>query len=345
MRRPYRALARVVVLGMLAGAAGCFVDDPGHPRGFPEAAVDDTASPSPSAPSAPALTDARARSALLRQGDLGDTWGGTRGAATWRDGLLKGRTDRPECQELLDAVYAEDVLGKPRGGTAVAGFDDFEYGAQLRYQVGAYDRADVDARLGHLRQLVDQCREFTITGSQGREHGAEVTPVDLPGDLGDARQGLRLVVSGDVEGEDSALTFDLATVRVGDTAALVTHGGLYGIDDTATRDAARAGAKRLRDVLEKERQGATKGEKTPKKTPKKTPNKTSEASPGESSEGGGTTPPSSGEETTEEDTADQDTSEEQSPDETSADEDDYSDEAGRPARVTGPPPSPPSATA
>ncbi|MBP5862493.1 hypothetical protein QBA57_19460 [Streptomyces scabiei] len=345
MRRPYRVLARVVVLGMLAGAAGCFVDDPGHPRGFPEAAVDDTASPSPSAPSAPALTDARARSALLRQGDLGDTWAGTKGAATWRDGLLKGRTDRPECQELLDAVYAEDVLGKPRGGTAVAGFDDFEYGAQLRYQVGAYDRADVDARLGHLRQLIDECGKFTITGSQGREHGAEVAPVDLPGDLGDARQGLRLVVSGDVEGEDSALTFDLATVRVGDTAALVTHGGLYGIDDTATRDAALAGAKRLRDVLEKERQGATKGGKTPKKDPKKDPKKTGEASPGTSPEDDRTTTRPSEEETTEEDTSEQDTSEEQSPDGTSADEDDYSDEAGRPARVTGPPPSPRSATA
>jgi cobalamin biosynthesis protein CobT len=165
--------------------------------------------------------------------------------------------------------------------------------------------------------------------------------VDLPGDLGDARQGLRLVVSGDVEGEDRALTFDLATVRVGDTAALVTHGGLYGIDDTATRDAARAGAKRLRDVLEKERQGATKGEKTPKNTPSKTP----KASPEESSEAGGSTPPPSEEETTEEDTSEQDTSEERSPDGTSADEDDYSDEAGRPALVTGPPPSPPSATA
>jgi hypothetical protein len=341
MRRPYRVLARVVVLGMLAGAAGCFVDDPGHPRGFPEAAVDDTASPSPSAPSAPALTDARARSALLRQGDLGGTWAGTQGAATWRDGLLKGRTDRPECQELLDAVYAEDVLGKPRGGTAVTGFDDFEYGAQLRYQVGAYDRADVDARLGHLRQLVDACGEFTITGAQGREHGAEVVPVDLPGDLGDARQGLRLVVSGDVEGEDGALTFDLATVRVGDTAALVTHGGLYGIDDTATRDAARAGAKRLRDVLEKERKGATKGEKTPKNTPDRTP----KASPEESSEAGGSPPPPSEEETTEEETTEEDTTEERSPDGTSGDEDDYSDEAGRPALVTGPLPSPPSATA
>ncbi|KND43985.1 MULTISPECIES: hypothetical protein [Streptomyces] len=268
MRRPYRVLARVVALGMLAGAAGCFVDDPGHPRGFPEAAVDDTAAPSspPSAPSA--LTDARARSALLRQDDLGEAWAGTQGAATWRDGLLKGRTDLPECQELLDAVYAEDVLGKPRGGTAVTGFDDFEYGAQLRYQVGAYDRADIDARLSHLRELVGKCGEFTITGSQGREYGAEVTPVELPGDLGDARQGLRLVVSGDVEGEDSALTLDLATVRVGDTAALVTHGGLYGIDDTATRDAATAGAKRLRNVLKTEGQDTKKGKTTPKKEPK-----------------------------------------------------------------------------
>ncbi|WP_371578711.1 hypothetical protein [Streptomyces sp. NBC_01314] len=274
MRRPYRVLARVVVLGMLAGAAACVADDPGYPRGFPEAAVvDDTASPSPSAPPAPALTDARVRSALLRQDDLGDAWAGTQGAATWRDGLLKGRTDRPECQELLDAVYTEDVLGKPRGETAVTGFDDDEYGAQLRYQVGAYDRADVDTRLGHLRQLVDECGEFTITGTQGREYGAEVTPVELPGDLGDARQGLRLVVSGDVEGEDSALTLDLATVRVGDTAALLTHGGLYGIDDTATRDAAQAGAKRLQKLLKKEQQEKKakkkpeKGEKKPKKAP------------------------------------------------------------------------------
>ncbi|WP_326580345.1 hypothetical protein OG889_21435 [Streptomyces sp. NBC_00481] len=254
MRRPYRVLARAVALGMLAGAAACAVDDPGHPRGFPEAAsVDETMAPaSPSASTVPALTDARARSALLRQDDLGDAWAGTQGAATWRDGLLKGRTDRPECQALLDAVYAEDILGEPKGGTAVTGFDDYEYGAQLRYQVGAYDKADVDARLARLRQLVDKCGEFTITGAQGQEYGAEVTPVELPGGLGDARQGLRLVVSGAVEGEDSALTLDLATVRVGDTAALLTHGGLYGIDDTATRDAAQAGVQRLQDLLKKE---------------------------------------------------------------------------------------------
>lgn len=334
MRRPYRVLARVVVLGMLAGAAGCFADDPGHPRGFPEAAVvDDTASPSPSASAPSALTDARARSALLRQGDLGDAWAGTQGAATWRDGLLKGRTDVPECQELLDAVYAEDVLGKPRGGTAVTGFDDFEYGAQLRYQVGAYDRADVDARLGHLRQLIDACGEFTITGAQGREYGAEVTPVELPGDLGDARQGLRLVVSGDVEGEDSALTLDLATVRVGDTAALVTHGGLYGIDDSATRDAALAGAKRLQNVLKKERQDKKTGKKTPKEKPKEDETKQDE------------TKAPSEEGAAEEESPDERSADETSPDESSSGEDDSASEARRPALVTGLASAPPPATA
>ncbi|MDX3644432.1 hypothetical protein [Streptomyces sp. MB09-02B] len=279
MRRPYRVLARVMALGMLAGAAGCFVDDPGHPRGFPEAASveETTVSASPTAPTAPALTDARARSALLRQDDLGDAWSGTQGAATWRDGLLKGRTDRPECQALLDGVYAEDVLGEPKGGTAVTGFDDYEYGAQLRYQVGAYDKADVDARLRRLGQLVGTCEEFTITGVQGREYGAEVTPVELPRDLGDARQGLRLIVSGDLEGEDTALTLDLATVRVGDTAALLTHGGLYGIDDTATTEAAQAGIKRLQTLLKeqaakkekKEKEKEKKGKKEPKPKPKK----------------------------------------------------------------------------
>jgi hypothetical protein len=254
-RRPYRVLAQVVGVGMLAGAAACAANDPGYPRGFPEAAVvDETTGPaSPTARPTSALTDARARSALLRRGDLGGAWTGTQGAATWRDGLLKGRTGLPECQELLDMVYAEDLLGEARGGTAVTGFDDDEDGAQLRYQVGAYDKADIDARLDRFGRLIGKCREFTITGVQGQEYGAEVTPVELPGGIGDEARAVRLTVSGDIDGEDGALTLDLATVRVGDTAVLLTHGGLYGIDETATREAAQAGAHRLQDLLNQEK--------------------------------------------------------------------------------------------
>jgi hypothetical protein len=258
---------------LLGTATACVADRTPPPRGFPEAAVDEaTLPPSPSArPAAPALTDARARSALLRQGDLGGAWSGTRGAATWRDGLLKGRTDPAECQELLDAFYAEDLLGAPHGGRAVTGFDDDEYGSQLRYQVGAYDQAQVDERLDHFRSLAGECRAFTVTGFGDREYAAEVTPVDLPRGIGDARQGLRLVVRGDVGGEEGALTLDLAAVRVGDTAVLLTHGGLYGIDDDTTREAARAGAERLQQVLAEEKtkkDGGKKGE-TEKGEPKK----------------------------------------------------------------------------
>ncbi|WP_179202673.1 hypothetical protein, partial [Streptomyces caniscabiei] len=180
---------------------------------------------------------------------------------------------------------AEDVLGEPRGGTAVTGFDDYEYGAQLRYQVGAYDKADVDARLRRLGQLVGECEEFTITGVQGREYGAEVAPVELPGNLGDARQGLRLTVSGDPESDESALTLDLATVRVGDTAALLTHGGLYGIDDTATTEAAKAGIERLQTLLkeEKEKKEEKKKPKKPKKPEKATKAPGTKAPSGEQS--------------------------------------------------------------
>ncbi|MFF7841028.1 hypothetical protein ACFZC6_19705 [Streptomyces ossamyceticus] len=272
--RTCRVLVPLLGAGLLLGTAtACVADRTPPPRGFPEAAVDEaTLPPSPSArPAAPALTDARARSALLRQGDLGGAWSGTRGAATWRDGLLKGRTDPAECQELLDAFYAEDLLGAPRGGRAVTGFDDDEYGAQLRYQVGAYDPAQVDERLDHFRSLAGECREFTVTGFGDREYAAEVTPVDLPRGIGDARQGLRLVVRGDVGGEEGALTLDLAAVRVGDTAVLLTHGGLYGIDEATTREAARAGAERLQQVLAEKKtkkDGAKKGE-TEKGEPKK----------------------------------------------------------------------------
>ncbi|WP_286254909.1 hypothetical protein [Streptomyces graminofaciens] len=267
MRRPYRVIAQVVGAAVLVGAAACTVGDgggggdvdtgTGTGMGTEKGRGAGTASPAaprPSTPAAPpttpALTDDGARKALLRVKDLGGTWADTQGAATWRDGLLKGRTDRPECQQLLDTFYAEDLLGEPTGGTAVTGFDDDEYGAQLRYQVGAYEPRDVDARLEKVRQLLGSCGEFTITSVRGAEYAAQVEPVELPGSLGDARQGLRLIVSGfDVDGEEGALTLDLATVRVGDNAALLTHGGLYGIDDSTTREAARVGAKRLKEAV------------------------------------------------------------------------------------------------
>ncbi|WP_320773791.1 hypothetical protein [Streptomyces sp. CRN 30] len=261
MHRPYRVLVPALTAVVLVGAAACAQRGEGSASGTRSSAAD-RASPAASPPAAPALTDADAEGALLRAEDLGGAWAGTEGAATWRDGLLKGRADRPECQELLDGVYAEDLLGAPSGGSAAVGFDDGEYGAQLRHRVGQYKQSAVDARLGRLHELTDECAAFGVTGGDGRTHDVQVGPVGLPG-AGDARQGLRMTVSGGVEGEEGPLTLDVAAVRVGDGAALLTHGGLYGVDDTTTQQAFERGAQRLSDTQEARKAGRT--EKAEKK--------------------------------------------------------------------------------
>jgi hypothetical protein len=247
MLRPYRAFAAVLSAGVLVGAAAWFGEGgEGAHRARPSSPMVRQA---PVAPSAPDLTDAQVKRALLREGDLGDSWGTTQGAATWRDGLLKGEADRPECQELLDAVYAENLLGRPGGGTAVAGFDDTEREAQVRYQVGVYERTDVDAKIDQVGQLAGECGDFTVERVGGQTYEVHVEPVELPG-IGEARQALRMTVSGEIgEGAEGALTLDVVAVRVGDGAALLTHGGLYGIDENTTQQAVQLGAQRLRDVL------------------------------------------------------------------------------------------------
>ncbi|GAA2278365.1 hypothetical protein GCM10010145_63440 [Streptomyces ruber] len=257
MRRSYRVLASALTAAVLLGAAACAQRGGGGAAGHRTSPADrvSPADPPSAASTVPALTDAGAASALLRAGDLGGSWAGTEGAATWRDGLLKGKADRPECQELLDGVYAEDLLGEPSGGSAVAGFDDGEYGAQLRHHVGQYKETAVDAKLGQVRELTDECAAFGVAVAGGRTtHAVEVAPFDLPG-AGDARQGLRMTVEGGVEGEEGPLTLDVAAVRVGDGAAFLTHGGLYGVDGDTTRRAVERGAQRLKEAQEARRTG------------------------------------------------------------------------------------------
>ncbi|MPY63117.1 hypothetical protein [Streptomyces spongiae] len=259
MRHPYR-LPTLVFVAVVLVVGAAWLWQAGIPA--PESAAPSprkTSTAEPSAPDSPGLADSRLGRALIGKGDLGTNWGTTAGAATWRDGLLKGEADRPECQELLDAVYAENLLGEPTGATAVAGFDDTEYGAQVRYQVGTYRKAEIDARLDHLGQLAEQCQEFTSTTASGRTYDIRVTPVGLPG-IGDAGQALRMTVTGDVEGEQGGLTLDVAALRVGDGAALLTHGGLYGINTDTTRQAVQLGAQRLQETFASKPQPSEEGE-------------------------------------------------------------------------------------
>lgn len=123
-----------------------------------------TTAPSPSAvrttpaahaspAAAPVLTPAQAQAALITDADLGAPWTPTQGTATWRDTLLKAKTNVPDCQRLLDALYADELLGTPATTQAVTTLDDTDDEAQLRYQVAAFPQADVTRTLDWLRTL------------------------------------------------------------------------------------------------------------------------------------------------------------------------------------------------
>ncbi|MFS8200325.1 hypothetical protein ACLVWQ_16750 [Streptomyces sp. CWNU-52B] len=248
---PVLVLAPALVAAALFTTAGCSGDDTGA-AGDAAASASALAarapSSSPSVTVAPTLTEAQAESALLTPADLGDDWKRTEGTATWRDTLLKGKADVDGCQRLLDGLYAEDLLGEPAGARATTSFDDTDDEAQLRYQVGAYDRSTLDASLTWLKAVPTTCGQFTATDARGGQFTVKTAAAPLPA-LGEAREGLRVTVSGDSGGWPAVLTLDYAAVRVGDSALSFTHGGLDGIDDKDTRRAAEAGTRHLQDVL------------------------------------------------------------------------------------------------
>ncbi|MFG3656614.1 hypothetical protein [Streptomyces sp. NPDC047706] len=202
--------------------------------------------------SAPALTDAQARSALVTEADLGDPWAPTQGVATWRDGFLKASAPAgmPDCQRLIDALYGDELLGAP--ARAVVGLDDGYAGAQLRYQVSSQRAAEVDAALVWLRSLPQKCRQFTATTALGVVQGVQVADSALPA-FGDARQGLRITVTRVNRGASETLTLDIAAVRVGEDAFTVTNGGLGEVFTEVTQAVAELGAERLAEVRKQAR--------------------------------------------------------------------------------------------
>ncbi|MFI8889024.1 hypothetical protein [Streptomyces paradoxus] len=234
----------------LLATAGCSVDDGPRPRWFSASASASGASPAVEQPagSGAALTEAQAQAALVTEADLGEPWEPTRGARTWRDGLLKGTTEDGDCQRLLDALYMEEPFGTPKGPQATSAFDDGDTDAQLRYRVAAHPPADVDRTLDWMKSLPDRCGQFTVTTSGGIVQGVEVRDLPLP-PVGDARQALRVTLAGETEeGELTYLTMDLAAVRVGEEAITLTNAGLDEVYAEVTQQAVQLGAQRLTEI-------------------------------------------------------------------------------------------------
>lgn len=249
-RTPARVLSSPACAVLAAGAllAGCSAGSSAEPAKKPRAHTSSAPAARPSAPAPAALTDAQARAALVTAADLGDPWGPTQGAATWRDGMLKATTDRPDCRRLLDALYTDDLFGTTARTGAVVGLDDSMDETQLRYQVLALPRADVDRTLEWLKSLPGTCGRFTAKGEGGADRTVTVAAARLPG-VGDARQGLRVTLTGPAGQDDPpVLTLDVAAVRVGDDTIVVTAGGLGDVSPDTTGAVAEAGTRRLAEV-------------------------------------------------------------------------------------------------
>jgi hypothetical protein len=232
-----------------------------------------SAKPSTQATSAASggLTKAQAQAALITERDLGSPWTATRGAATWRDGMLKATASPAECGQFLDDLYADELLGGP--ARAVVALDDPDSGAQLRYQLTGSRPADVDRTLARLRTLPQTCARFTAKAADDAVLDVQVFELPLP-EVGDTRQGLRVTVtrlagagdnaaddaldsilgdtgqdvSGNAGGDPTVLTLDVAAVRAGEDAFALTNGGLDDVPNTATQAAVQLGVRRLADV-------------------------------------------------------------------------------------------------
>lgn len=219
-----------------------------------------SAKPSTQATSAASggLTKAQAQAALITERDLGSPWTATRGAATWRDGMLKATASPAECGQFLDDLYADELLGPAR---AVVALDDPDSGAQLRYQLTGSRPADVDRTLARLRTLPQTCARFTAKAADDAVLDVQVSELPLP-EVGDVRQGLRVTLTrwagaaenaGENAGENlggnpTVLTLDVAAVRAGEDAFTLTNGGLDDAPNAATQAAVQLGVRRLEDV-------------------------------------------------------------------------------------------------
>ncbi len=251
-------LASALSVTTLLTAAGCVADDRNVPRALPEA-VSQPPEPSVSAsssasagerpaPSPPTLSEAQLREALITDADLGEPWTTGQGAATWRDGLLKGTTDDPECRRLLDVLYTEELFGTPAGPRVTATLDDTSNDTQLRYQIAAYRPADVGRALDWLGTLPEKCARFEATTPGAGTQLVEVARLPLP-EAGDARAAVRLRMTGEApDGTRTAFTLNLAAVRVGEDTITLTNAGFGTVLPEVTQAMTQLGADRLAEV-------------------------------------------------------------------------------------------------
>ncbi|MFI6034109.1 hypothetical protein ACIBBD_08065 [Streptomyces sp. NPDC051315] len=236
------------VTGLLLTTSACATLGLEHPPTARPAlpTVQKSSSGTSTASAATVLTAEQAQAALITVTDLGAPWTPTRGAATWRDGLLKATTPTAECQKFLDRLYTDEPLGGP--ARAVVALDDPDSEAQLRYQLTDRRPDQADRALAWLGTLPQKCARFTAKAPDGTVLDVTVTDLPLP-EVGDVRQGLRVTLTDwDTDGEPFALSLDVAAVRAGQDTFALTNGSVNDVPNEATQAAVQLGVQRLTEV-------------------------------------------------------------------------------------------------
>lgn len=196
------------------------------------------------------LTDSQAKSALIGISALGAQWKAGAGSASagTQDALLRSRTDKPDCQVLLDRLNSVDLFGAGPTAKSTEAFTESSRNARLTYQVASYRPDALDKAMDWLKTLPAGCDAFTATDPSGNKVNGQVVATKMP-DVGDDRIGLRTTLATTVQGLKATLTLDTAAVRVGSSAVTVTNGGLDGAEGSATEQAVRKGVPRLTEAL------------------------------------------------------------------------------------------------
>ncbi|MFI0979291.1 hypothetical protein ACH4SP_20105 [Streptomyces sp. NPDC021093] len=190
----------------------------------------------PSTPPAVApLTQRQVESALLEVRDMPTGWSKENEISASDAGNAEfgmGKSDKPECQFLLDAVVGSEKGPKPQN-SAVVGFTKSQEGPILVGGVTAYTEAEAK-KLMKEPPLPPSCRSFT-----GDFEGDKVTvayeDLSVP-KAGQDSQGLRLKLTSD-DPEMPSMQYDIANARVGGAIATTVEMSFLKADTQAFAEA------------------------------------------------------------------------------------------------------------
>jgi hypothetical protein len=114
----------------------------------------------------------------------------------------------------------------------------------------------VDRALAWLKSMPKKCAQFTAQTVGSGTQDVQVTGITLPR-VGNARQGLRIRLASENntndDGSPVTLTLDVAAVRAGDDAIVLTDGAFGAPPQDTTGHALQLGTRRLAQVRERAR--------------------------------------------------------------------------------------------